>query len=157
MFIHFVSVFTFFSPPSQLKRLEGVWVDRSVNQARWKEYLSNAYDEFTGFALYSTVMLAVDVSFLAVPGVEGDGPGNENASTVLTYVSIIAVVGSMTLSLLLSADARRRKVQSADKAVALLSAVSDSLFGIETLAVMYSLPFALLMWGCVIPHPQPYS
>ncbi|EIW87394.1 hypothetical protein CONPUDRAFT_161939 [Coniophora puteana RWD-64-598 SS2] len=146
---YLTTVSMFGMPPSQLNRLEAVWVDRSINTARWKEYLQNSYDEFTGFALYSTVMLAVDVSYLAVPGVEGPGPGSENAATVFTYVSIIAVVGSMTLSLLLSADARRRKVQSAETAAVLLSTVSDSLFGIESLAIMYSLPFALLMWGMV--------
>ncbi|EIW75801.1 hypothetical protein CONPUDRAFT_85065, partial [Coniophora puteana RWD-64-598 SS2] len=141
-----LSIFMFGTPYSQLERLNTVWVDRTINSARWKEYISTVYDEFMGLTLYSTVMLAVDVSFLAVPNVELASLGKEDASTVATYVSIIAVVGSMTLSLLLSADARRRKSESASKAVGLLDTVS-MLFGLELLAIMYSMPFALLMWG----------
>jgi len=104
--------------------------------------LTNAYEDFTSFALYSTVVLAVDVSFLAVPGVEGQTSGNENASTICTYISIIVIVGSMTLSLLLSTDVRRRRLNRAESAE-LVTAMSGSL----TFALTYSLPFALLMWG----------
>ncbi|EIW75890.1 hypothetical protein CONPUDRAFT_139857 [Coniophora puteana RWD-64-598 SS2] len=143
-----LSVFMFGTPYSQLERLNNVWVDRTVNSARWKEYISTVYDEFMGLTLYSTVMLTVDVSFLAVPDVEVASLGNEDASTVSTYLSIIAIVGSMTLSLLLSADARRRKSESASKAAGLLNTV-NMLFGLELLAIMYSMPFALLMWGMV--------
>jgi len=157
----------FGTPATQLERLNELWVDCAINTARWKEYITTMYDEFTGVTIYSTVMLAVDVSFLDVPVVENDNYGGESASAVFTYVSIIATVGSMTLSLLLSADARRRRSQSADQAADLLATVSSSLFGLEALAVMYTLPFSLLMWGIVFflaglcarifPHAEKYT
>ena len=51
---------------------------------------------------------AVDVSFLAVPGIDKGDVGSQSATTVVIYVSLLSVVGSLLSSLLL---ARQRRAQ----------------------------------------------
>ena len=59
----------------------------------------------------STVMLAVDVSFLAVPDV-----GSQSVATIAIYMSLLTIVGSLLSSLLLASQ-KRAQDDSADSAV----------------------------------------
>ncbi|KAG2037534.1 hypothetical protein BDR03DRAFT_896685, partial [Suillus americanus] len=73
-----------YGPRKHYKRIQRVWVDEIINAPRWKDFIAQLDKEWMGYTLYvsaryiwsavedlaslkSTVMLAVDVSFLAVP------------------------------------------------------------------------------------------
>jgi hypothetical protein len=59
-------------------------------------------------------MLAVDVSFLAVPNVN-IGPSH-SIGIIATYLSIIFITGSLVASVLLARQNQRYGFESADKA-----------------------------------------
>jgi uncharacterized membrane protein YraQ (UPF0718 family) len=63
----------------------------------------------------STVMIAVDVSFLAVPSVNIQNAGS--VAVISTYISLFCIVGSLVVSLFLARQNRMYGQESADAAV----------------------------------------
>jgi hypothetical protein len=125
----------FWAPQTHLSDLRRVWVDRCLNSPRWKDYNAKLMAEWTGITIYvriinlsshivtrpwffphqSTVMLAVDVSFLAVPNVNIST--SQSLGIIATYLSIISITGSLVVSVLLVRQNQRYGCESADKAV----------------------------------------
>lgn len=137
----------FWAPQSHLEDLRKVWVDECINTPRWKAFNTNLMTEWTGITIYSTVMLAVDVSFLAVPNVYIGQ--SQSIGIIVTYLSIIFITGSLIVSVLLVRQNQRYGFESADKAADFLSHMTRSFFGVRALATVHSLPYAMLMWGMI--------
>ncbi|KAF8838898.1 hypothetical protein BDN67DRAFT_825796 [Paxillus ammoniavirescens] len=123
--------------------LKNIWVDNTINYVRWRSFASRLNTEWNGFTIYSTVMLAVDVSFLAVPDV-----GLQPAATVATYVSLLSVVGSLLSSLLLARQSSSQE-DSAFGAAMFMDRMTCLGVRCKALGVMFSLPFALLIWAMI--------
>jgi len=107
-------------------------------------------------------MLAVDVAFLAVPNMNIQQ--SHSVGVIAIYVSIIFITGSLIVSLLLA-----RHIQSYDPdsfhaavrclyfihlceanlsyQVDFLAKMTRTRFRMGVLAVIYSLPYAMLLWG----------
>ncbi|KAH7921699.1 hypothetical protein BV22DRAFT_1121988 [Leucogyrophana mollusca] len=145
----FLNPFLFGGPAVHSRGLRGIWVDKIINAPRWKAFINQLNSEWNGFTIYSTVMLAVDVSFLAVPGVDAASQQSQSFATVTIYLSALAAVSSLVLSLILADQNRSQGGESVTKAAAFLNRMTRSVFGTEALSVMYSLPYALLMWAMV--------
>ncbi|KAF9237044.1 hypothetical protein BU15DRAFT_14813, partial [Melanogaster broomeanus] len=141
----------FGAPAVHSEGLQRLWVDRTVNQPRWKAFVANVNNEWAGFTIYSTVMLAVDVSFLAVPGVETSSPTSNPppVSVVATYMSILCTIGSLVASVILTSQSQRTGYGSAADTVSFLEGLTSTLIGIDHLAIMYSVPYGLLLWSMV--------
>jgi len=137
----------FWAPRARLKDLQRVWVDEAVIMPRWKDFNRNLMTEWTGITIYSTVMLAVDISFLAVPNVYIGQ--SQSIGVIATYLSIIFITGSLIISLLLARQNQKYGYESADKATEFLSNISGTFFGMKGLATVHSLPYSMLMWGMV--------
>ncbi|KAG1753058.1 hypothetical protein EDD22DRAFT_808088 [Suillus occidentalis] len=143
----------FWAPQSHLEDLRKVWVDECINTPRWKDFNKNLMTEWTGITIYSTVMLAVDVSFLAVPNVNISQ--SQSIGIIATYLSIIFITGSLIVSVLLVRQNQRYGFESADKAASscpstdFLSHMTGTFFGVRALATVHSLPYAMLMWGMI--------
>lgn len=137
----------FWAPQSHLEDLRKVWVDECINTPRWKDFNKNLMTEWTGITIYSTVMLAVDVSFLAVPNVNISQ--SQSIGIITTYLSIIFITGSLIVSVLLVRQNQRYGFESADKATDFLSHMTGTFFGVRALATVHSLPYAMLMWGMI--------
>ncbi|KAG1734536.1 hypothetical protein EDB19DRAFT_1854577 [Suillus lakei] len=137
----------FDAPRSHMEELRRVWVDRSINSPRWKNFNSKLNSEWSGITLYSTVMVAVDVSFLAVPGVNLQNAGS--VAVISTYISLFFIVGSLVVSLFLTRQNRMYGQESADTAVKFLMRMTGSAFGTKALATVHGLPYAMLLWGMV--------
>ncbi|KAG2125746.1 hypothetical protein DEU56DRAFT_743529, partial [Suillus clintonianus] len=137
----------FWAPRSHLNDLRRVWVDKCINSPRWKDYNTKLMAEWTGITIYSTVMLAVDVSFLAVPNVNISS--SQSIGIIATYLSIISITGSLVVSVLLVRQNQRYGCESADKADEFLRSMTGTFFGDKALATVNSLPYAMLMWGWV--------
>ncbi|KAG2359340.1 hypothetical protein BDR07DRAFT_221867 [Suillus spraguei] len=135
----------FWAPQAHLDDLRRVWVDKCLNSPRWKDYNAKLMAEWTGITIYSTVMLAVNVSFLAVPNVNIST--SQSIGVIAIYLSIISITGSMVISVLLVRQNQRYGCESADKAGDFLYSMTDTLFGDKALATVNSLPYAMLMWG----------
>ncbi|KAJ8594025.1 hypothetical protein M405DRAFT_785153 [Rhizopogon salebrosus TDB-379] len=149
------NVALFGAPDSHMRELRRVWVDRSINSPRWKQFNNQLASEWSGITMYSTVMLAVDVSFLAVPSVMPSvtPPATSSDTQTLplqvisTYISMFCIVGSLVVSLFLTRQNRHQ--ESADKAVEFLTKTTGSAFGTKALATVHGLPYAMLLWGMV--------
>ncbi|KAG1751741.1 hypothetical protein EDB19DRAFT_1197946 [Suillus lakei] len=142
-----LDVVLFWAPQAHLNDLRRVWVDQCLNSPRWKDYNTKLMTEWTGISIYSTVMLAVDVSFLAVPNVNISS--SQSIGVIATYLSIISITGSLVVSVLLVRQNQRYGCESADKAGEFLYSMTDTFFGDKALATVNSLPYAMLMWGMI--------
>jgi hypothetical protein len=173
-FIRILSPVFLFAPQGYLKKLDKASVDSVANQRTWKEMVLQLSDEWKDFTLlvsthsvvasfdrYSsvskaTVLLTTNVGFLAIQSVD------TSHTTIVhqaSYVSILSSMGSIILGLLLARqhrttlDVRPSSCIFLDLASTTFSKTDFvarrgvSRLGFETLALMYSLPYALLVWG----------
>lgn len=123
------------------------------------------------------MLLNANVALLAIPTVV-DPNGPVTTAEITSYLSIVASIGCILVGLLLIRQHRVKSKDTAEDAVSddLLALISmNSAFpqnnylnsrkhetlGIETLAIIYSLPYALLMWGyvfaCTLPAARKQS
>ncbi|KAG1816398.1 uncharacterized protein BJ212DRAFT_1577075 [Suillus subaureus] len=149
----------FGSPNAYNKAVQKIWVDSTIVQPRWKNFINRLNSEWNGYTIFSTVMLAVDISFLAVPPVQ-----TQNAAILVSYMSTLCAMGSLVVSLVLAGqvnDSRRDSAKSVVSSLfdclayilyiqaSFMGRMSSSVLGLESLALMLSLPYALLIWGMV--------
>ncbi|KAF8842359.1 hypothetical protein BDN67DRAFT_1001698 [Paxillus ammoniavirescens] len=144
-----VDIFLFGSASAHFRALNGIWVDHTVNFPRWKGFINKLLAEWNSFTIYSTVMLAVDVSFLAIPALQDTSTdtSQEQAAVIAIYGSIVSIVGSLMISVLLVGQVRGQEGESAKGAADFMKRMTQSMLGLEALAIMQSVPYALLIWG----------
>ncbi|KAG1902370.1 uncharacterized protein F5891DRAFT_161438 [Suillus fuscotomentosus] len=140
--IRIMNVILFGSPVAQSKAIHKIWVDETIVQPRWKGFIDRLITEWNGYTIFSTVMLAVNISFLAVPTITP-----QTTAIVLTYLSSLCAMGSLVVSLILAGQVNDSRRGSAADVASFMVGISESMFGLESLALMLSLPFALLIWG----------
>lgn len=114
------------------------------------------------------MLLIANVAFFAVPSAD---PGNQERTLVqlFGYFSTVASIGSIVIGLLLLRQHRTKPQDTADEAVShcirfhpypllivfrvfprqdgYLRSRYHSVFGFEPLAILYSLPYSLLLWS----------
>jgi len=137
-----MNVILFGSPDAQSKALHKIWVDYTIVQRRWKNFINRLNNEWNGYTIFSTVMLAVDISFLAVPPVQ-----NQVSAILVLYMSTLCALGSLVISLVLAGQVNDSRRDSAESVASFMLEMSQSVLGLESLALMLSLPYALLIWG----------
>ncbi|KAG1894915.1 uncharacterized protein F5891DRAFT_699865 [Suillus fuscotomentosus] len=137
-----MNVILFGSPDAQSKALHKIWVDYTIVQRRWKNFINRLNNEWNGYTIFSTVMLAVDISFLAVPPVQNQVP-----AILVLYMSTLCALGSLVISLVLAGQVNDSRRDSAESVASFMLEMSQSVLGLESLALMLSLPYALLIWG----------
>ncbi|KIK39690.1 hypothetical protein CY34DRAFT_807977 [Suillus luteus UH-Slu-Lm8-n1] len=142
--LHFMKFTLFGSFDVQNKAIHRIWVDELVVQPRWKNFIDRLTTEWNGYTIYSTVMLAVDISFLAVQPVQ-----NQMSATLLAYLSTLCVLGSLVVSLVLAGQVNHNRRRSAEDVASFMVGMSRSMLGLESLALILCLPFALLIWAMV--------
>ncbi|KAI0287385.1 hypothetical protein BC826DRAFT_53980 [Russula brevipes] len=110
----------------------------------------------------STVMVIANVGFLAIPGVilsNLSGSPLTSASDMVIFtsptqiascLSIEASIGSIVVSLLLVRHNRTKYNEDPAGAALYLFQNTHRIFGLEPLAIIFSLPWALLMWSLVV-------
>ncbi|KAF9225080.1 hypothetical protein BS17DRAFT_778081 [Gyrodon lividus] len=140
--LRFISPFLFGAPEIHAKGLRTIWIDQLVNHISWKRFIDKLNSEWQEFTLYGTVVLNANVAFLAVPNIN-------SAARTSSYVSMICSVGAVILGLLLVRQNRTKGRDSAEEAVYFMTRMTYSMFGTETLALLYSTPFGFLMWGMI--------
>ncbi|KAH8989164.1 hypothetical protein EDB86DRAFT_3104520 [Lactarius hatsudake] len=155
LFRFLLSPILFFFPGVHLLELEKVWTDEIIVEALWREFMQKLVSEWTEFVLYSTVMLAANVAFLAIPGVIVSPPYPPNRNTwiepslaqITSSISLVFSIGSIITGLLLIR--RNRTMMTKDPKIACyyLRGMKKHWFGLEPLAIVFSLTYALLMWS----------
>ncbi|KAI0738982.1 hypothetical protein C8Q80DRAFT_1222247 [Daedaleopsis nitida] len=136
------------APEVHLRGLEKIWIDGIIAIIPWSGFIGKLQDEWQEFVLYATVLLNANVAFLAIPSVD-TGDGTISAAQISSYLSIVTSVGGILLGLLLIRQHRVKSKDTADDANKFLNSHKHEMLGLETLAIIYSLPYAMLMWGMV--------
>ncbi|EIN08404.1 hypothetical protein PUNSTDRAFT_144011 [Punctularia strigosozonata HHB-11173 SS5] len=191
LLITLFSPLLFFAPDIHLKSLRQVWVDTVVVEPAWKKFIEKVQDEWEKFLLPATVLLSVNVAFLAIPSVDqtnqvpnffsvGNSSTFENLqdfdfntatpqrsfAQIASYISTAASIGTIMIGLLLNRHHRLSHHMSAGEVANDLAQKAHPVFKLETLgeydtvlkltepegpstAILYSLPYALMMWGMV--------
>ncbi|KAG1851965.1 hypothetical protein F4604DRAFT_1303455 [Suillus subluteus] len=137
----------FNAPYEHVRSLHKLYVDSIVNLLDWRTFVQKLNAEMQDFNLLATVLLSVNVGFLAIQSV--DSGGGHSLSQVTSYVSVISSFGSMLLGVNIARQSYTRGPDMVDNAQARLESLVHPKHGLETLAIIYSLPYALLMWGMI--------
>jgi len=125
-----------------------MWVDGIMHKAVWEESIKKLSDEWQEFVLFGTVLMNANVGFLAIQSVDTDS-SRRSPAQIASYLSVVSSIGSILLGLLLIRRHKTKTKETADEVQAYLNAHNHPLVGLETLAIIYSLPYALLMWSMV--------
>ncbi|OAX33362.1 hypothetical protein K503DRAFT_529099 [Rhizopogon vinicolor AM-OR11-026] len=134
------NIFLCGAPAAQYKFLRDTWIDDILNYPRWSKYISRLNGDWSNVTIFSTVMLAVDISFMAVPGVV-------SATVMFICLSTMCSVSSLAVSMILGGKSRGWGTDSAAGAASFMAQMVHTQTDIEALAIMYSLPYAFLIWG----------
>ncbi|TCD59974.1 hypothetical protein EIP91_010953 [Steccherinum ochraceum] len=136
----------FNAPYVHLHALERIWVDRTMCHLPWGLFIEKLKSEWQEFTLFATVLLNANVAFLAIPSVDS-GLDTRSPPQIISYVSIVCGIGCIIIGLLLVRQYRVKPRDTVEEATKFLFARTHPTRGVETLAILYSLPYALLMWS----------
>jgi len=125
-----------------------LWVDELVHQVSWTQVINKLSTEWQEFILLATVVLNANVAFLSIQSVDNNGD-SRSPTQLASYFSILASIGSIILGLLLVRQNRTyARLDPAEVAI-FLKKRAHPVWGLEALAVLYSLPYSLLIWSVV--------
>ncbi|KAF9236835.1 hypothetical protein BU15DRAFT_76562 [Melanogaster broomeanus] len=144
---HLISWILFLAPNVHMKTLKTIWVDQTVNYVPWKQFLEKLNNEWQELVLYATVILNANVAFLSIPMVNGsnDTPP-ETSAEICSYISVATSLGAVATGLLLMRQNRTKRRETAEDAATFMMKMDCSMFGMETIAILFSLPYGMLMW-----------
>ncbi|KJA18434.1 hypothetical protein HYPSUDRAFT_45294 [Hypholoma sublateritium FD-334 SS-4] len=144
-----LSFVLFSAPDVHLRNLQKMWVDGMLHKSVWEDSTKKLNEEWQEFIFFATVMLTSNVGYLAIQSVDIDMGAARSPGQIASYLSVVANIGSIILGLLLMRQNRTKRTETADEVQKFLTQKNHPLLGLETLAILYSLPYALLMWGVV--------
>ncbi|SJK99661.1 uncharacterized protein ARMOST_02969 [Armillaria ostoyae] len=145
-----LSPLLFFAPNTHYIALLELLVD-SVTKADWSAFIRKLSAEWQDFVINATVLLNANIAFLAIQSIDDSSVDKgRSPAQIASYVSTIMSVGSIILGLLLLQKYRHKSRTYNIWTFEFLGIQEGELgekLGLETLAIMYSLPWALLMWA----------
>ncbi|KAI0250650.1 hypothetical protein BJV78DRAFT_544493 [Lactifluus subvellereus] len=162
LLITLLSPLLFFAPEVHLRDVENLWTDDVIIETAWKSFMTKLSGEWEGVILPSTVILTANVGFLAIPGVvlsnlNGSNITSASQVTILTspaqiasFLSMEASIGSIVIGLLLARHNRTKQKEDPAGASVYLDQSAHRVYGLEPMAIVFGLPWALLMWSMVI-------
>ncbi|KAI9458584.1 hypothetical protein BJY52DRAFT_412493 [Lactarius psammicola] len=159
--ITLLSPLLFLAPEVHLRELEKLWTDEVIIETVWKSFMTKLLEEWGELILWSTVMLTANVGFLAIPGVIISNINNPLKSAselniftspaqIASCMSVEASAGSIVIGLLLVRHNRTKQKEDPAGASTYLYRNTHRIFGLEPMAIIFSLPWALLMWAMVM-------
>ncbi|KAK0454732.1 hypothetical protein EV421DRAFT_2029727 [Armillaria borealis] len=141
--------FLFYAPVVHLNALNKYWVDGIARNDQWKTLMGRCTSEWSSHTVNATILLNANVAFLAIPSVDESLQASHGSVTqVLCALSIIGSLSSILIGLLLGRYHQGKKNITCNDIVNYVKThYSDSMGGFERLAIIYSVPYALLMWA----------
>jgi len=145
--VRFLSPLLFWMPGILLHALEQLWVDRLVFHRHWSKFTDKLNTEWREITFIVIVLINTNVTFLSIASVDhgGDVIADRSPAQIVSYISIITGLGSLLLSQLLIRHTQ--SFQSAGSIAAFLGKMTHETYGLEVLAILYALPYALLKWS----------
>ncbi|PBK92394.1 hypothetical protein ARMGADRAFT_1080484 [Armillaria gallica] len=142
---HILKCLLFGAPCAHLREIESMLLDGLVSQVAWREFIDKICKDWSHLTIYSTVLITVDVGFLSIQSVDASPTSSPLKSII--YLSILSSLGSLFFALLLLRHNNTRRNISTCEAVNIMNSYQDSSCRYDNIAIIYSLPYALLMWG----------
>ncbi|KAJ6588820.1 hypothetical protein B0H19DRAFT_220413 [Mycena capillaripes] len=151
LLIKLLSPLLFYAPDFHLVGLQTIYTDGLIRHRGWSEFITRLNREWQEFTLYATVVLNANVAFLAIQSVDNNGFTNPNRSPtqISSYLSMLTSIGAIIIGLLLVKQNRDRDRVTAPDAAKFIFNRTHPTLGLETLAILYSLPYAMLIWSMV--------
>ncbi|KAN0094363.1 hypothetical protein V8E55_002650 [Tylopilus felleus] len=144
-----INLFLFGSPNEHAVRLQQVWVDGIIIQPRWKDFVNRLTAELARYTIFSTVMLAVNFSFLALPGVIPQGSA-ASPIQIIIYCSLVSTIASIVFSFELLNVYSNPRLLNAQNVLTAMETLSGTTTGMAGLAITHSLPIASLVWSIAL-------
>ncbi|KAJ7431193.1 hypothetical protein FB451DRAFT_1321023 [Mycena latifolia] len=140
--ITLLSPLLFYAPDSNLVNLHKGLNDGLIRRRGWAELITKLHEGWQEFTLYATVVLTANVAFLAIQSVDkgGNAVPDRSPTQILSYLSTSTSIGGIVVRLLLLSGAPDPKDMGASTRSPLL---------LEVLAIIYSLPYAMLGWSMI--------
>ncbi|KAF5315402.1 hypothetical protein D9619_007314 [Psilocybe cf. subviscida] len=139
-----LSYVMFSASEDHLRRLQGVWIDGMMHRTVWKDIVKQLNEEWQEFVFFATVVLNANVAFLAIQSVDIEMNPYRSPAQILSYLSIIANIGSIIIGLFLK---RQNRVDSSEDTESVAKYLSQQGNSLQHLAILFSLPYALAMWS----------
>ncbi|KAJ7269955.1 hypothetical protein C8J57DRAFT_1227621 [Mycena rebaudengoi] len=151
MLINLLGPLLFYAPDVHHVGLQKIFTDGLVRGRGWTDFIKRLNNEWTEFTLHATILLAGNVAFLSIQSVDqgGNSAATHSPAQIASYVSTLASIGSIIIGLLLAKQNRDRDAQTAPEAANYLATRTHPKLGLESLAILHSLPYALLVWSMV--------
>ncbi|KAH7913126.1 hypothetical protein BJ138DRAFT_679834 [Hygrophoropsis aurantiaca] len=140
-----VNPLLFYAPSAHLRSLHNIFVDEIASATTWNAFTTKLNKELQDFNLLATVLLNANVGFLAIQSV--DNGGGISLRQIASYLSLVASMASIIAGLIFVRHNRTSGRDTAYEAAKFLDSMHNQKHGLEALAILYSLPYALLMWG----------
>ncbi|KAK0478901.1 hypothetical protein IW261DRAFT_1564961 [Armillaria novae-zelandiae] len=135
----------FAAPCTHLREIESMMSDGLLSQVAWRDFIDRNCKDWSHLTLYSTVLINVDVAFSSIQSV--DTSPTSSPLKIVIHLSMLSSLGSLFFALLLLRRNNTRPNISADEAVKIMNSYQDSSCRYDNIAIIYSLPYALLIWG----------
>jgi len=136
-----------------------VYTDFVILKHKWTKFIQKRQNEWRELVVIGTVFLTANVAFLAIPSVDNAIPTAGSAASVsarvylrnpaqvTSFMSIFFSMGCMLTGQLLLRHHTSRPYDSAEQIDQYLHEYRDGHRGLEKLAILYSLPYSLLLWA----------
>ncbi|KAG1748263.1 uncharacterized protein EDB91DRAFT_1112981 [Suillus paluster] len=138
--------FLFLDPLALVRELHTTFIDNTPSSERWNAFNAKLNGQLQDSTLLATVLLNANVGFLAINTVDMSG---RSPTQVASYMSLVASLGSMIIGLLLVSHTRTLGQGTVLQGEVFLSGLGEKERRLERLAIIYSLPKTLLMWGMI--------
>ncbi|KAH9051655.1 hypothetical protein EDB87DRAFT_1582345 [Lactarius vividus] len=125
LLITLLSPVLFLAPEVHLRELETLWTDGVIIETVWKSFMTRLLDE------WEELILSIFTS----------------AAQIASCMSVEASVGSIVIGMLLVRHNRTKQKEDPVGASTYLNKNTHRIFGLEPMAIIFSLPWALLMWA----------
>ncbi|KAI0044956.1 hypothetical protein FA95DRAFT_186460 [Auriscalpium vulgare] len=152
--ITLLSPLLFYAPEVHLADIEKLWTDEIIVAVDWKKFIDKLLGEWREFILYATVIMTVNVGFLAIPGVVPVNNDNSVSTSlpaqITSYLSVLGSIGSIIVGLVLVRHNRAKSDDHPSTASQYMTRNKHPRLGMEPLAIIMSLPYALLQWAMLM-------
>ncbi|EIW78598.1 hypothetical protein CONPUDRAFT_145765 [Coniophora puteana RWD-64-598 SS2] len=149
LWMTFVSWLLFRAPKAYVTTLHDIYLDKIANRYTWNEFIVHLNMQLQDFNLLATVLLNANVGFLAIQSVDNGNNGQRSFTQIASYWSLSASVGSILLGTFLVRFHQSEGHKDVAAVATFLKKIHSHKRGLEQLAIVYSLPYALLMWSLV--------
>ncbi|KAJ7676617.1 hypothetical protein DFH06DRAFT_1121927 [Mycena polygramma] len=142
-----VSILLFNASRQHFNNIHTMYKDGNLNCARWKHFVRKIRSEWQETTLFGTLLLNANVGFLAI---SSGAVVLEPLARTLSYISVFFGLGSILTGMFLS---RRYAEEDSDAGFCLVVTgffARQSVIGFQSLAILYSLPYAFMVWGMIV-------